>query len=401
MPAYFIAFELEPSHELLGLQKQAASLHSAEACDLTPLNQFHCTLLFLGLTIDRDKVIKALQEIRDDPLLVQGKQLAYLKDQHHTSALVVLLDHPVLIKLHENLAKHLSSEHGQNFTPHVTLLRTDESKKPLPRIAPTAFTLKNISLFEAHIEDRTASYTKMYTQHLDFFEREVFSVLEDLKSLHDLPGLDLAVIYGSTASGKIKKPVHDIDLYLFTQQHLFPLHLLQQIKTQTARIAQQHESSQLQISSWCVGLGKVFSMHKLEAKNKPYHLGIEFHTESAFTRVDTGLTLQKIRDKGLKVLFGDPEALLLDDELEKGHVKFEYTASLILCNILNMEDTSLYDHFFPAFVFSGLSRKHIPYTSKQDALEKFAVHYPNVSVPSDKTSEHLLRFYCDLLEALP
>src|SRR3989344_5888203 len=98
MPAYFIAFELEPSHELLGLQKQAASLHSAEACDLTPLNQFHCTLLFLGLTIDRDKVIKALQEIRDDPLLVQGKQLAYLKDQHHTSALVVLLNHPVLIK---------------------------------------------------------------------------------------------------------------------------------------------------------------------------------------------------------------------------------------------------------------------------------------------------------------
>ncbi len=400
MPVYFIALELEPSHELLDLQEQTASLHTG-VCEITPSHQLHCTLLFLGSAIDRDKVIQALRQIHDEPLVVHGKQLAYLKDQRYASALVLLLDHPTLVSLHESLARRLPSNHGLTFIPHVTLLRTDELQKPLPKIAPTTLTLKNLTLFEAHVEDRTATYTPLYTQRLDFFEREVFSVLEDLKSLRNLQGLDLAVIYGGTASGKIKKPVHDIDLYLFTRQPLFPLQLLQHIKAHTARIAQRHESSQLQISSWCVGLGKVFSMHKLEAKNKPYHLGIEFHTASAFTRVDTGLTLQNIKNKGLKVLFGDPEALLLDDELEKDHVEFEYIASRVLCNILNGEEINLYDNFFPAFVFSGLSRKHIPYTSKQNALEKFAVHYPNVSAPSEKTPEQLLRFYCDLLEALP
>ena len=386
---YFIAFKIKPIEEVLSIQRKF-NLNN----EFTKENQFHCTLLFLDNNINENEVINIINKINFEPINTKVLRLNKLSDARYKNAIVLELSNDKLIEINSYLKNKLNIKNNEDYIPHITLLRTNQNIK-LKEINSFEIILKEITLFKADIVNNEVIYQEIFTKNLDSFENLIQNILEDLKNLNKIENIDAGILYGSTASGKIKRPVHDIDIYLLTKNITFPLESIKRIKEMARNIENKYSSDKFHVSSWCVGLGKVFEMHKIE-KNK-LHVGIELMPLSLVT--NNQVSGNEISNRGLKVLFGNADSFLsLGDRfnLYKEDSSVEFLASRILSDIIS-NNKNIFNLYLPFFIYSFLKNKKILFKSKGDAIQKFKELFPNVKIPENGDYKDLLKFYKNLI----
>lgn len=393
MTHFFIAFEVQPTKEIASIQKKFKI-----DGEFTKDSQFHCTLLFLGDKINEKDVINAIKDLDAQPILAETSKIIRLSDSRYKNAFVIKLDNDKIKQIYNKLKSRLNIKSSQEFIPHITLIRTNQESS-LPRIIRFYITLNRVTLYKADIVNGEAVYVKIFTKYLDNFENTINKILEDLRDLNDIDGVDVGILYGSTASGKIKKPVHDIDLYILTKNATFPLGSIKKIKKRVDGIKRKYSSQEFHVSSWCVGLGRVFELHKIEkGKN---HIGIELMPLCELT--NNQVSRGEIEKRGLKVLFGDTSHILNLHErfdISDDAGSLEFLASRMMNDLVTNKKSRLFSLYFPFLMFSFLKYKRISFKSKDDALEKFKKYLPNIKIPEEENNKELLKFYDNLIEAV-
>ena len=301
--AYFIAFKVEPSKQILEIQKKLKSYNVSG--EYTKEDQFHITLNYLGKTCSIKKIKGVFNNIKKnfrEPIEVSIDDVDFLSDARYGHSIACKVkENEHLKRMHEFLKQKLESKSlFEDFKPHITLTRTNEEVVPLPR-ANFRMLLKDIVLYKADIKGNDAIYTELYTVSLDKFEQMVWQVLEELKGLRRFKDIETAILYGSTALGKIKKPVHDIDLYLVFNTTIVKLETLKKIKKYIQNICKKYSDKETAVTTWAVGLGRVFEEQKIVKKK--FNLGIEIYMIPA-SNIKSELSLEQIKFHRMNPLFG-------------------------------------------------------------------------------------------------
>jgi 2'-5' RNA ligase len=356
---YFIAFKVQPKPEIIDIQAKFRH-YSGE---LTSPEMLHLTLLFLGEQCDISRVKKAIDSIKGTSIETEFANLAIIKDMRYKNAIVLAGKETGMQKIHEQLKTVLGSASSFEYMPHITLLRTNDEVK-LPLIKPLKFKLSRIALIKAEKIDDAVVYNEIYSRSLDKFEDTVYKIIEDLKGLRKIAGIDVAVLYGSTAAGMIKPHMHDIDVYLLSKKPVISLEAVKRVKAELQRVSQKYTTAKLGVNFWAVGLGKVLESHK--SKKIKDNIGIEIFFVPRI--LEDVLTAKDIKERNLKVLFGDVSFLKKVASRKLAPNTVELAMSRYLATIAEKHDVDPSD-YFNYLVFSYLQDKGIFVKSKVEALQ--------------------------------
>ena len=139
--------------------------------DFVPRGNHHITLRFLGDSDDLVDIAAAMRSaVRDaKPFTLRvGEVSGFARGSTETTYLSVTDKSDELRRLHDTLETALREAgfaRGGRFAPHITLgRRVLRGEAAMPEIAPTAFRVNSIVLFESRRVGDRMTYTAVHTE---------------------------------------------------------------------------------------------------------------------------------------------------------------------------------------------------------------------------------------------